>query len=125
MRSGSTALATEHVQRRLPAIPPRTSSVGRVLSNMKPKYPICLFSLLGLLSITTEAAAPTASSAARSLYAVNESPADRGSVSVYDIEAGHRLIKTIKTVPSVGDVRGVAVNAVTGGLYVAYQDVSG
>jgi DNA-binding beta-propeller fold protein YncE len=44
---------------------------------------------------------------------------------VYDIEAGHRLVKTIKTVPNVGDVRGVAVSAVTGKLYVAYQDVSG
>jgi hypothetical protein len=37
----------------------------------------------------------------------------------------HHLIKTIKTVPSVGDVRGVAVSAVTGRLYVAYQDISG
>jgi len=44
---------------------------------------------------------------------------------VYDIDAEHRLIKTIQTVPSVGDVRGVAVSAVTGKLYVAYQEVSG
>jgi DNA-binding beta-propeller fold protein YncE len=36
-----------------------------------------------------------------------------------------KVAKTIKTVPNVGDVRGVAVSAVTGKLYVAYQDVSG
>ncbi len=65
------------------------------------------------------------SNAPRSLYAVNESSGDRGSISVYDIDAGHRLIKTIQTVPGVGDVRGVAVSAVTGKLFVAYRDVSG
>jgi len=59
------------------------------------------------------------------LYAVNEAPNDRGSISVYDIDDGHRLIKTNQTVPTVGDVRGVAVSAVTGRLYVAYQDLSG
>ena len=92
---------------------------------MKPKFLICSASLFGLLSITAEAAAPTPPSASRSLYAVNESPNDRGSVSVYDIQAGHRLVKTIQTVPNVGDVRGVAVSAVTGKLYVAYRDSSG
>jgi len=56
---------------------------------------------------------------------VNESATDRGSISIYDIDAGHRLIKTVETVPHVGDVRGVVVSAVTGKLYVAYQDVSG
>jgi len=91
----------------------------------EPKYLICLFCLSGLLSISAEAAAPTPSSAPRSLYAVNEAPDDRGSISVYDIDAGYRLVKTIKTVPNVGDVRGVAVSAITGKLYVAYQDVSG
>ncbi len=65
------------------------------------------------------------SHALRSLHAVNQSAKDRGSISVYDLDAGHRLIKTIQTVPNVGDVRGLAVSAVTGKLYVAYQDVSG
>ena len=60
----------------------------------------------------------------RRLYAVNESSSDRGTISVYDIDAGHRLIKTIWTVPNVGDVRGVAGSAVTGKLYVAYFDAS-
>jgi hypothetical protein len=45
---------------------------------------------------------------ARGLYAVNKAANDRGSISVYDIDAGHRLVKTIATVPNVGDVRGVA-----------------
>ncbi len=85
---------------------------------------VYLCSLLGLLSISADAASPPPA-AARSLYAVNQAEPDRGSVSVYDIETGHRLVKTIGTVPNVGDVRGVAVSAVTGKLYVAYQEVSG
>jgi hypothetical protein len=59
------------------------------------------------------------------LYAIDESANIRGFISVYDIAAEHRLIKTIRTVPGVGDVRGVAASAVTGKLYVAYMDVSG
>jgi hypothetical protein len=95
---------------------------------MNPNYLIALLVLSGLLVITagsirtTEA---TQSFAPRSLYAVNESSKDRGSISVYDIDAGHRLIKTVQTVPGVGDVRGVAVSAVTGKLYAAYRDFSG
>jgi len=48
-----------------------------------------------------------------------------GSISVYDIDAGHRLVKTIQTAASVQDVRGVAASAVTGRLYVAYRDAAG
>jgi hypothetical protein len=96
---------------------------------MKPKYMIFLFTLFGLIVITAEATSattgPMSSSATRRLYAVNQSPNYRGSISVYDIDAGHRLIKTIETPLSVGDVRGVTVSAVTGKLYVAYRDVSG
>jgi hypothetical protein len=62
------------------------------------------------------------SSASRYLYAVNQSSNNRGSISVYDIDAGHRPTKTIQTVPSIGDVRGVVANAVTGKLYVAYRN---
>ena len=61
----------------------------------------------------------------RSLYAVNESSHKRGSISVYDIDAGHRLVRTIQTIPGVGDVRGVAGSAVTGKLYVAYRSFEG
>ena len=64
-------------------------------------------------------------SSLRTLYAVNEATNDRGSIAVYDIDAGHRLIKTIQTVPSVHNVRGIAASAVTGKLYVAYQDRAG
>jgi hypothetical protein len=90
---------------------------------------IFLSTLFGLVVITAEATSattgPMPSSATRRLYAVNQSPNDRGSISVYDIDAGHRLIKTIQTPLSVGDVRGVTVSAVTGKLYVAYRDISG
>jgi len=85
----------------------------------------CFCSLFGLLSTPADAASQTPPTAARWLYAVNQAAADRGSVSVYDIDAGHRLVKTIGTVPNVGDVRGVTVGAVTGKLFVAYQDASG
>jgi hypothetical protein len=61
----------------------------------------------------------------RTLYAVNQSSADRGSISVYDIDRGHSLLKTISTVSSVEDVKGVAVSAVTGKLYVTYRTRSG
>jgi hypothetical protein len=92
---------------------------------MKSKFAIFLISLSGLLSIPADAAAPTPVSVVRRLYAVNEAPDDRGSISVYDIEAGHLLVKAIRAVPNVGDVRGVAASAKTGKLYVAYRDVSG
>ncbi len=71
------------------------------------------------------AAEPRPSFVARALYAVNESPAERGSISVYDIDSGHRLVRTIATVAGVDDVRGVAASAATGKLYVAYLNVSG
>jgi hypothetical protein len=58
----------------------------------------------------------------RTLYAVNQSAENRGSISVYDIDAEHRLIKTIDTVTGVADIRGVAVSAFTGELYVAYRN---
>src|SRR6516225_4229933 len=61
----------------------------------------------------------------RTLYAVNQASAMRGSVSVYDIDHGHRNVKTISTVPNVDDVKGVAVSATTGKLYVAYRTRSG
>jgi hypothetical protein len=36
----------------------------------------------------------------RTLYAVNQSSATRGSISVYYIDRGHNLLKTIPTVPT-------------------------
>src|SRR4029077_5537256 len=61
----------------------------------------------------------------RFLYAVNQAAATRGSISVYDIGAGHRLVKTIETVRDVDNVRGVAASTATGRLYVAYRPRSG
>ena len=61
----------------------------------------------------------------RALYAVNQASAMRGSISVYDIDRGHRLVKTLSTVSNVADVRGVAVNTATGKLYVSYRTHSG
>src|SRR5262249_30332140 len=61
----------------------------------------------------------------RFIYAVNQAATIRGSISVYDIDAGHRLVKTIETVPDVDDVKGVAASAATGKLYVAYRTRSG
>jgi hypothetical protein len=90
---------------------------------IQPKFAILLVILSGLLP-STVAAAPLEGNAAL-LYAVDQSADLRGAISVYDIAAEHRLIKTIRTVPNVADVRGVAASAVTGKLYVAYIDVSG
>jgi hypothetical protein len=93
---------------------------------MRPKSSILLISLSVLLSAAAATAdGATASRSQRALYAVNEASDDRGSISVYDIDAGHHLIKTIQTVPRVGDVKGVAAGAATGKLYVTYLDSSG
>jgi hypothetical protein len=93
------------------------------------------------LSARSAAAAPPASTSSTStespglaaheprtgrfLYAVNQAAATRGSISVYDIGAGHRLVKTIETVRDVDDVKGVAASMVTGRVYVAYRTRSG
>ena len=45
----------------------------------------------------------------------------RGSISIYDVDHGHSLLKTIPTVSNVADVTGVVASAVTGKLYVAYR----
>jgi len=61
----------------------------------------------------------------RFLYAVNQAAAIRGSISVYDIDAEHRLVKTIETVRDVDDVKGVAASTANRRLYVAYRTRSG
>jgi hypothetical protein len=86
---------------------------------------VAMSGLLAILAAGPPPAGAAPSRPVRTLYAVNEARGDRGSISVYDINAGHRLIKTVRTVPRVGDVRGVAASAVTGRLYVTYLDASG
>jgi len=90
-----------------------------------PNFVTLLLILSGLFASTAEAVGESWEGNGALLYAVDQSANMRGSISVYDIAAEHRLIKTIRTVPGVGDVRGVAASAVTGKLYVAYIDVSG
>ncbi len=90
------------------------------------KYARLLLAAAGLsLAAAAAGGAAAAEATARRLYAVSEAANDRGSIAVYDIEAGHRLIRTIQTVPRVKDVRGVAASAATGKLYVAYRDAAG
>ena len=77
------------------------------------------------ISASPRLLAATALSTSRTLYAVNQSAPSRGSISVYDINRGHSLLKTIPTVSDVDDVKGVAVTAATGKLYVTYRARSG
>jgi hypothetical protein len=108
-----------------------SDQAAKVRSTMPSKYTAFLFAASGLFALIASttclpaAESPPPGSAMRTLYAVNQAAEKRGSVSVYDIDSGHRLIKTIQTVPNVADVRGVAVSAATGKLYVAYRRVSG
>jgi hypothetical protein len=74
------------------------------------KFATLLFILSGLFGGTASAADLASKANGTLLYSVNESADVRGSVSVYDIEAGHRLIKTIGTVSGVADARGVGAN---------------
>ena len=90
----------------------------------KPNFVTLLLILSGLFPGTAEAAGESLEGNGALLYAVNQSANMRGTISVYDIAAEHRLIKTIRTVLGVGDVRGVAASAITGKLYVAYMDFS-
>jgi len=80
--------------------------------------------VVAFATLGATAAGEGTSPGSRFLYAVNQSSADRGSISVYDINRGHNLIKTIRTVPNVADVKGIAVTAATGRLYVAYRTSS-
>src|SRR5207248_10412170 len=90
-------------------------------AGMRLKRVKLLVVLSALLAVAAQAASG-GEDVQRRLYAVNQSAKDRGSISVYDIDAGHRLIKTIPAVPNVRNIRGVTASAVTGRLYVAYLD---
>jgi hypothetical protein len=79
--------------------------------------------LAGRASAAVADAAPGALNG-RFLYAVNQAAAERGSISVYDISAGHSLVKKISTVVDVDDVKGVVANK-DGRLYVAYRTHTG
>jgi hypothetical protein len=93
--------------------------------------PLLCVAFLGAAATIPPAFAPLtsalaeSSSVSRLLYAVNQGSADRGSISVYDIERGHARVKVIRTVPEVNDVKGVAASASTGKLYVTYRTRAG
>jgi len=61
----------------------------------------------------------------RYLYAVSQAGPNRGAISVYDIDGGHRLLRTISTVADVADPKGIVASAVTDRLYVAYRNGGG
>ena len=84
---------------------------------------LAAFGVIGAAMIGSKSAG--AADVQRRLYAVNEASGNRGTIAVYVIDAGHRLLKTIRTVRDVGDVRGVAASRATGRLYVAYIDRAG
>src|SRR5215831_18401260 len=97
-------------------------------THMKSKYVqlACMLVLAsGALAIKSvpllATSAEYASLSARNQYAVNQS----SSISIYDIDAGHRLIKNIHKLPDVAAGRGVAVSAVAGKLYFAYRNNAG
>jgi 6-phosphogluconolactonase (cycloisomerase 2 family) len=101
------------------------SDLRRGLGMMK-HGPRCFWTVTGLIVLAIEGTAETNPlGSLRTLYAVNQAASSRGSIAVYDINSGHRLLKTIQTVPEVHNVKGVAASAVTGKLYVAYYDRAG
>src|SRR5580693_4511829 len=85
---------------------------------------VLLLCAVAFARIAATAPAKVPALASRYLYAVNQAFAERGSISVYDIDRDHQLVKTIHTVQNVADVKGVAASAVTGRLYVAYRTAS-
>jgi hypothetical protein len=91
--------------------------------------PHCFWAITGLAALAINGGAQAAEAnplgSLRTLYAVNQAAETRGSIAVYDIDAGHRLLKTIQTVSEVHNVKGVAASAVTGKLYVSYYDRAG
>src|SRR5262245_11210673 len=61
--------------------------------------------LAGTLKVDANAQSTARTLTARTLYAVSQSSATRDSISVYDIDRGHNLLRTIPTVSNVDDVK--------------------
>jgi len=78
------------------------------------KYP--LIAALACISLVITAAPPDAKSVQRLLYVT-----DRTGISVYDIDAGHKLVRKID-VPGTGDYKGISASPQLGRLFVtSYQ----
>ena len=122
-RSGDEAMvAKQHWVRFACAVAVATVTIGLSARSAPAAPPIASTSSTSTESPGLAAHEPRTG---RFLYAVNQAAATRGSISVYDIGAGHRLVKSIETVRGVGNVKGVAASTVTGRLYVAYRTRSG
>src|SRR5215470_6506832 len=105
------------------AVPTRSTDLWELTSRYQTG--VALVALLVVSALVWMAFSPKLaayeSRTGRFLYAVNQAAATRGSISVYDIGSGHRLVRTIETVRNVHDVKGVVASAATGRLYVAYR----
>jgi hypothetical protein len=58
-------------------------------------------------------------------YTLSTNPRPVADRFQFTIDRGHRLLKTIPTVSNVDNVKGVAVSAAKGKLYVTYRTHSG
>jgi hypothetical protein len=82
---------------------------------------------ISLLALGLAPSAQATPVAHRWFYAVNTAntttATPRGSVSVYDMDNGHGLVKTILTgLPITSDPRGVVVSTITNSMYISYRD---
>jgi DNA-binding beta-propeller fold protein YncE len=82
---------------------------------------------ISLLALGLAPSAQATPVAHRWFYAVNaantSTATPRGSVSVYDMDNGHGLVKTILTgLPMTAHPRGVVVSTVTNSMYISYRD---
>jgi hypothetical protein len=102
----------------------KITSKGPGFLEVSPRLTLVVSGLLLIVAAGAPAQESTSVDLRRTLYAVNQAVINRGSISVYDIDADHRLIKTIPTVKGVKDIKGVVASAVTGKLYVAYLDIA-
>src|SRR5260370_7920673 len=90
------------------------------------KYAGLLLAAAGLsLAAAAAGGAASAEATARRLYAVSAAANDRGSISVYDIDAGHRRIPTIPTGPRRKAVRGVPARPPTRQPFLPYPPPPG
>jgi len=89
---------------------------------------LLLLCALGLLPLAWAGCAGTASTSPGStgvekhyLYVAVEG----GGIQVYDMDDGHKLVKTIPAVPGITDLKGICASAVTGRLYVSNNNNGG
>ena len=85
---------------------------------------VALLALPGCRSSTSRGSSGAGASTAATATTVRHliyAAQDDGTVHVYDIDAGHRLVRTIRVFACCGDVRGAAAAAPTHRFYVMYN----